>query len=76
MRNSYKIWSANLEEEGCLGDTAGRLTLMKKYMMVWNQLNYLKTCTIAGCCEHGSEPSSYIKRWGISEDGLCSMDFN
>lgn len=21
MRNSYKIWSANLEEKGCLGDS-------------------------------------------------------
>jgi hypothetical protein len=56
-------------------ETAGRLTL-KEYVMVWNQLNYLKTCPIAGCCEHGSGPSSYIKRWGISEDGLCFMDFN
>jgi hypothetical protein len=38
--------------------------------MVWSTLYWLRIGTVAGCCEHGNEPSSSIKKAGYIFDKL------
>ena len=60
------FWCGNRRERGFLEDLGvdGRIVLKcifkKQDGRAWNAFIWMRTGTVAGCCEHGNEPSGSI----------------
>jgi hypothetical protein len=59
IRNAYKILVGNPEGRRPLGRSSYRLE--DNVGKVWTGFILLRIGTVAGCCEHGNEPSGSIK---------------
>jgi hypothetical protein len=67
MRNKNKIWSDNCEGRDHLEDLGADGTRILKQILrqqgwkMWTGFMWLRRELVAGCCEHGNEPSCSIK---------------